>query len=144
MTKGRFTKAWREWFRDVQKKLIDTIALGAVGNLAKITASGELEDSGTPAADVPLNNAHRGSDGKDHSDVVLNNAHRGSDGKDHSDVVLNNAHRGSTSNPHSVTSAQLAGVPVLTETVTFGGGLSGDIASMTFTNGLYTGRTLVP
>lgn len=35
-------------------------------------------------SDIPLNNAHRLSDGKGHADVVLNNAHRISDGTDHS------------------------------------------------------------
>ena len=36
------------------------------------------------------------------------------------------------------------GIQGLSETVTFGGGSSGDVATLTYTNGLVTGKTLVP
>jgi|SRR3990167_321285 len=54
------------------------------------------------------------------------------------------SHLNDTSNPHNVTSAQLAGTTVLDGTCTFGGGGSGDVASLTFTAGLLTGITYVP
>jgi len=83
---------------------------------------------------VDINVTHISSDGSDHSKVTDNETAIG----------LNTTHRGLTNNPHTVTAAQLGLGSGLTNTYTFGGGASGEIATMTFTNGILTGVTTVP
>lgn len=62
-----------------------------------------------------------------------------------SDVAANTAHRGTTiGNPHNVQASDLVTGTPQTGTYTFGGGSSGDVASMTFENGILTAVTLVP
>lgn len=94
---------------------------------------------------IAINSAHSSGDGADHADVATNTAHSIGDGSDHADVVSNTTHRGLTNNPHSVTSTQLvaSGTPQ-SGTYNFGGGGTGDIATMTFSNGILTAVTLVP
>lgn len=64
----------------------------------------------------------------------------------HADIATNSTHRTTTTgNPHQVASADLvaAGTPQ-SGTYTFGGGGTGDVASMTFSNGILTAVTTVP
>lgn len=63
----------------------------------------------------------------------------------HTDIALNTNHRNLTSgNPHNVQASDLVTGTPQSGTYTFGGGASGDVASMTFENGILVGVTLVP
>lgn len=120
---------------------------------------GEVINSSSNTNMADLMNALDGAISNEHIDdaagiveskLALNYAtHDNSSDHSHSnktelDLVTDGDHDARTDNPHGVASSQLVTGTPQSGTYTFGGGSTGDVASMTFENGILTVVTTVP